>query len=142
MLTTMSSTMERTHDLLWPYLFEFLNRAEFFIAMSIVCKTLATISEHKFEQAESETVSLINFTENVNIPRQNDLFAILFVYLTNPFASNKRGVHALKLLKNLSTTLDENLYAYWQKLGERLTNYLEGNMIQKFYKSSLNIVKL
>ncbi|KAL5467301.1 hypothetical protein EMCRGX_G031509 [Ephydatia muelleri] len=139
-LVLVTTTIEHMEPVLWPYLVEFLTPAEYTGALGVMCKCVASIGFKK-RKAGDEDYKL-NFAEQVNLPKPNDLLARLFVMSGFPHNGRNRGEQVLNCLQALGPNLHEDVVTLFDTAVPRLVTYLteqdeKGTWDQKLWEDRM-----
>eukprot|EP00731_Ephydatia_muelleri_P026389 Em0018g489a len=139
-LVLVTTTIEHMEPVLWPYLVEFLTPAEYTGALGVMCKCVASIGFKK-RKAGDEDYKL-NFAEQVNLPKPNDLLARLFVMSGFPHNGRNRGEQVLNCLQALGPNLHEDIVTLFDTAVPRLVTYLteqdeKGTWDQKLWEDRM-----
>ena len=124
-LTLLSTTVENMHPLLWPHLFEFINKIEYLNASNLICKNLATIAEAKHAVNPDDLMIDFNDPVNSNIPKPYEIMAILVIKAGIPMNNNKRGLNVLRLMRFIAVAINPAISKLWETLVPKFINFLE-----------------
>ncbi len=129
-MTLFSTTIENMHEILWPYLFEYLTNQNYSACMNQLCKNLAHIADVKRNSNLSDYI--IDFDQYVNLPKPHDMFGRLIVLCGIPLNNKNQGLSILNLMKNISPNLNSSIVELWDKVIPKLIINLEGRAISIF----------
>eukprot|EP00117_Sycon_ciliatum_P004055 scpid12251/ scgid8580/ HEAT repeat-containing protein 7A len=121
-LHLMTTTVDCTEDVLYPYLLECIVPVQYTNSMSTVCSNLAIIAAKK-RKAESEEYDL-DYEVLVNIPKPAALISRLFVMAGQPHP-RARGMPVLQLLQSMGPQLHEDISQLFDTVIPRLIAYLQ-----------------
>lgn len=125
-LTLFANTISNMHEILWPYLFEFLIDGKYTECMNHLCKNLAHIAEVK--RSSDAPDYLIDYDTMVNVPKPFEIFSRLIVLCGVPLENNNRGLNLLKFMKNLSPNLSSSIVEVWDSVLPKLMINLGGKI--------------
>ncbi|XP_067055526.1 maestro heat-like repeat-containing protein family member 1 [Acropora muricata] len=128
-LYLLTTTVDVMEPVLWPYLLECLVPEPFTFAMSSLCRCIDHIAAKKREEQAEDFA--IDFEVKTNIPKPVAIISRLLVMSGRPLPGGCRGLHALKLLKDLAPILEPSFVEMWDTVIPKLTQYLEENSDSK-----------
>ncbi|KAK2550462.1 Maestro heat-like repeat-containing protein family member 1 [Acropora cervicornis] len=128
-LYLLTTTVDVMEPVLWPYLLECLVPEPFTFAMSSLCRCIDHIAAKKREEQAEDFA--IDFEVKTNIPKPVAIISRLLVMSGRPLPGGCRGLHALKLLKDLAPILEPSFVEMWDTVIPKLMQYLEENSDSK-----------
>eukprot|EP00118_Oscarella_pearsei_P020078 m.216312 g.216312 ORF g.216312 m.216312 type:complete len:1058 (+) comp39860_c0_seq3:99-3272(+) len=122
-LHLITTTIQHTESVLWPYLLECVVPVQYTEAMSSVCRSSAYLANRK-RTTNAEDYEL-DYEILVNVPKPAAMISRLLVMAGRPHGSGGRGLHVLHLMKDIGPILNEDLVDLWDAVIPKLTQYLE-----------------
>jgi hypothetical protein len=133
-LRMLSTTIPHMDEVLWPYLLEFLKPLEYTEAFGILTRSIAHIAKKKREDKDEDY--LLDYEQQVNVPKREELIARLFVLAAHPSNGRGRGEHVLQCFQAIGPNLappmtseededEENpVVTLWDNVIPKLLSYL------------------
>jgi maestro heat-like repeat-containing protein family member 1 len=132
-LHVLTTKVDNTHTVLWPYLLELIASPDHSAAFVVVCQCIADLVAIKAENKEQVHV---NFDVNPNLPTPQVILARLMVMVTMPFQRRGLGVAVIDCMGALGSTIHPAIGEYWADHIPALREHLEAHS-----EDDLNIAK-
>jgi maestro heat-like repeat-containing protein family member 1 len=124
-LNLMATTVKDTHNVLWPYLLEFVTKPDSFAALAGLAKSIAVLGKAKRDSGDHDF--LIDFDRKVNLPKPPQIFARFAVVLSQPSRRGEVGKSVLEALDAIASVLHPAVSEMWAKTIPRILGFLDSN---------------
>ncbi len=121
MITT---TIDSIDEILWPNLFEFFARVDFFSSSNLLSNCLINILSR--QTSITKNYMDIKFDEHANIPKRFELLAIFITYAFVPLQCDNRGLNVMKLMKSVSFSINPQIEQFWDEIIPKMIDQLQG----------------
>jgi hypothetical protein len=123
-LNMITTTIDTIDEVLWPNLFEFFGRVDFFPSSNLLSTCLINILSRKTNITKNYMD--IKFDEHANIPKRFELLALFITYAFVPLQCNNRGVNIMKLMKHISFSINPKIEEFWDTIIPKMIGQLQG----------------
>eukprot|EP01012_Entosiphon_sulcatum_P068091 TRINITY_DN980_c0_g1_i1.p1 TRINITY_DN980_c0_g1~~TRINITY_DN980_c0_g1_i1.p1 ORF type:complete len:1717 (+),score=407.18 TRINITY_DN980_c0_g1_i1:338-5152(+) len=143
-LTLFVNSLTILDPVLWPYILECMGHktsdmAELFDGFPIICQCIHTLAN----RVSNESYFLIEYDQQVNLPRPQDMVAKTIVHVTQCDPQNKENTRhiaqaMLAIAPLLTATKDQTVPELWQGTVPQLLDYLKSDKFDQVKWEDVN----